>query len=168
MADRSKATLPAVGESFFGLRYHQGKWSKVNIMKTLSQTVDSSAIPAVISPSVVFLGLLAAGVLAVALIGKKLPLLSNLRLDLAILIVLGMAMCTQGGIGRVAALNAWGHPLAIVGYVLGAAILLVAGATFLNIRLPLIADDRQALLLVAGLIGAKVVNSVIHSLMTPR
>ncbi|MFZ6030655.1 MAG: alpha/beta fold hydrolase [Chloroflexota bacterium] len=94
------------------------------------------------------------------------PLLSNARFDLIVLIVLGMAMCTSGGIGRVAALNAWRHPLAIVGYILGAAILLVAGAVFLSVKLPFIANEQQALLLVAGLIGAKVINSVIHSLLT--
>jgi hypothetical protein len=135
-------------------------------MKTLTQTVNPVAIPSPINPGMIVLGLLIVGVLIAAFSGRKIPLLSNIRFDLVVLIVLGMAMCASGGIGRVAALNAWGHPLAIVGYVLGAAILLVAGAVFFNVRLPLIANDQQALLLVAGPIGAKVINSVIHSLLT--
>ncbi len=135
-------------------------------MKTLTQTTNPAVIPTPINPGVIVMGLLIIGVLIAAFSGKKVPLLSNLRFDLIVLIVLGMAMCTSGGIGRVAALNAWGHPLAIVGYVLGAAILLAAGAVFLNVKLPFIANDQQALLLVAGLLGAKVINSVIHSLLT--
>jgi hypothetical protein len=136
-------------------------------MKTLTQTVNPVAIPSPINPGMIVLGLLIVRVLIAAFSGRKIPLLSIVRFDLIVLIVLGMAMCTSGGIGRVAALNAWGHPLAIVGYVLGAAILLVTGAVFLNVKLPFIANEQQALLLVAGLIGAKVINSVIHSLLTP-
>lgn len=135
-------------------------------MQTSTPNFNTAGIPTAINPGMIVMGLLIIGVLVAALSGAKVPLLSNARIDLAILLVLGMGMCTQGGIGRVAALNAWGHPLAILGYILGAAIVLSAGAVFLNTKLPFIADDYQALLLVAGLIGLKVLNSIIHNLLT--
>ncbi len=132
-------------------------------MKTLSQTTTPTAIPQPINLSVIVMGLLIIGVVLLALSGKKVPLLSEPRISLVVLIVLGMAMCTASGINRVAALNAWAHPLAIVGYVLGAAILLLAGAVFFNARPSFIASDQQALLWVVGLIAAKVLNTVIHA-----
>lgn len=127
-------------------------------MKTITQSSP-------LNPTILLLGLMAAGVVLVAVTGKKVPLLSNLRVDLAILLVLGMVMCAQGGIGRVAALNAWSHPLSILGYILGVAILFIAAAVFFSIKLPLIQNDQSGLLIVAGLMVAKVVTSVIHSLL---
>jgi hypothetical protein len=127
-------------------------------MKTITQSSP-------LNPTILLLGLMAAGVVLVAVTGKKVPLLSNSRVDLAILLVLGMAMCAQGGIGRVAALNAWSHPLSILGYILGIAILLTAVAVFIGLKLPFIQSDQAGLLIVAGLMVAKVLNSVIHSLL---
>ena len=63
-------------------------------MRTMSQTYA-------LSPSVLILAALAAVVVFVTLRGSALPLLSNLKVNLAILLVLGMAICAQGGIGRV-------------------------------------------------------------------
>jgi hypothetical protein len=130
-------------------------------MKTRSQ-------PAVISPSILLLAVLAAVVAFLAWQGTSLPLLSNPKISLVILLVLGMTICAQGGIGRVAATGRWTHPLAIVGYVLGAGILLLAAAIFLDIRLSFIASASQALLLIAALMGAKILLSVTHSLIDRR
>jgi hypothetical protein len=106
--------------------------------------------------------LLAAAVTFVGVTGKKVPLLSSVRVDIVLLVVLGMAICMQGGIGRVAAASAWAHPLSIIGYVLGAAILLITLAVFASWKLPLIHSEQQALLAIAILAGAKIVNSVLH------
>jgi len=65
-------------------------------MKTISQ-------PAVITPSIIGLALLAAAVVFIGATGKRVPLLSNVRVDIILLVIIGMTMCTQGGIGRVAA-----------------------------------------------------------------
>jgi hypothetical protein len=96
-------------------------------MKTVTQ-------PSVISPSILILALLAALVIFVGVTGKKVPLLSNLRADSVLLVVLGMAICQQGGIGRIAAAvgilgqAAWWRTLAI-----GASIVsLVAVALFVD------------------------------------
>ena len=127
-------------------------------MKTMSQT-------SAISPSVLILAALAAAVVLITLRGGVLPLLSNLKVNLAILLVLGMAICAQGGIGRVAAAGQWAHPLAILAYILGAAILILAAAVFFNIKLPLITSHQQAFVIIVLLMGAKVVDSVSHSLI---
>jgi hypothetical protein len=129
------------------------------IMKTVTQSSP-------LSPTVLLLVLLAAVVVFVAVTGKKAPLLTSVRADMVILLVLGMAICAQGGIGRVAATNAWGHPLSIVGYVLGVAILFVAAAVIFHFKVPFIQNDQAGLLIVAGLMVAKIANSVVHSLLT--
>jgi len=128
-------------------------------MKTVSQ-------PSMFSFSILILAVLAVGVIWVGLSGRKLPLLSNLKLDILLVVGLGMAICTQGGIGRVAALGIWTHPLAIVGYILGVLILLVTVSAFTGWKLPLIESDRQALLAVSMLAGLKVLNALFHTLIS--
>ncbi len=125
-------------------------------MKTISQ-------PKTINSSILLMGVLAIGVLYVAMSGIRVPLLSNPLVDLSILVVIGMAMCAEGGIGRVAALNQWTHPLSIIGYVLGVLILLVAAAAFIGWKLPLVQNPTEALLAVGILGGVKVAVSAIHS-----
>lgn len=125
--------------------------------------------PSVINPAILLLAALAAGVVFVTLKGLNLPLLSNLKVNLAILIVLGMSICTQGGIGRIAVSGLWSHPLAIVGYLLGVSILVLAFCVFFNINLPFLASQQQAFLVIAVLLGAKVVNAFAHHfLFRPR
>lgn len=120
--------------------------------------------PTVFNANVIAMGLLAGGVLVIALTGAKVPLLSNLRVSLIVFIALGMAMCATG-IGRVAATGQWTHPLSIIGYILGALILVIAVATFFNVNLPLIADGKQAFIAMSILIVVKVLNSALHSLI---
>jgi len=124
-------------------------------MKTISQ-------PAVITPTILFLALLATAVVFIGATGKKVPVLSSVRVDIILLVLLGMAICTQAGIGRIAATGEWTHPLAIVGYVLGGLILLITLAVFVGWKLPWIQNDQQALLAIAILAGLKVVNAVTH------
>ena len=124
-------------------------------MKTLLQ-------PAVITPNILILALLFALVTFIGATGKKIPLLSSIRVDIILLVVIGMTICSQGGIGRVAATGQWAHPLAIVGYILGGLILLVAVSVFFGWKLPYIQSDQQALLAIAILAGLKVVNAFTH------
>ena len=127
-------------------------------MKTITQ-------PAVITPSIIGLALLFAAVVFVGYTGKKIPVLANVRVDIILLVILGMAMCTQGGIGRIAATGQWTHPQAIVGYILGGLILLVTLFTFVGWKLPYIQNDQQALLVIAILASLKVVNAVVHYML---
>ena len=128
-------------------------------MKTLAQ-------PAVMTPSILVLALLAAAVVFIGATEKKVPLLSNVRVDIILLVLIGMAICTQGGIGRVAATGQWSHPLAIIGYVLGGLILLITLAVFVGWRLPFVQSDQQALIAIAILASLKVVNAVTHYLLS--
>lgn len=127
-------------------------------MKTLSQ-------PAVLTPTIIGLVLLATAVVFIGVTGKKVPLLSNIRVDIILLVIIGMAICTQGGIGRIAATGEWSHPLSIIGYILGGLILLITLAVFVGWKLPYIQNDQQALLAIAILASLKVMNAVTHYLL---
>ena len=96
------------------------------------------------------------------------PLLTNIKVDIILLIVIGMTICSQGGIGRVTAAGQWTRPLSILGYVLGGLILLVAAAGLLGWKLPLVETDQKALLAMAVLVTIKFANSFLHYyLFTP-
>ena len=123
------------------------------------------AQPAVITPTITGLALLAAAVVFIGVTGKKVPLLSNVRVDIILLVIIGMTICTQGGIGRIATTGQWTHPLSIIGYILGGLILLITLAVFVGWKLPYIQTDQQALLAIAILASLKVVNAVTHYLL---
>ena len=122
------------------------------------------AVSSPISWNIIALGLLLAAVAYIGVSGKGVPLLSNIRIDIILVIILGMAMCTQG-IGRVAASGEWTHPLSILGYLLGVLILLVAVTTFTGLKLPYIQSEQQALLSVAILTGVKIFTALLHYLL---
>ncbi len=128
-------------------------------MKTIAQ-------PAVITPTIIGLALLAAAIVFIGVTGKKVPLLSNVRVDIILLVVIGMTICTQGGIGRVAATGQCTHPLSIISYILGGLILLITLSVFVGWKLPYIANDQQALFAIAILASLKVVNAVTHYLLS--
>jgi hypothetical protein len=127
--------------------------------------VKTTSIPAPINLNVIVLALLIAAVVFVAATGKKIPVISNTRVAMSVILLLGMTMCTSG-IGRVAAIQQWTHPLAILGYLLGALILFIGLGTVFGWKLPYIQSDAQAILIVAVLIGVKVVNTLVHSFFT--
>ena len=123
------------------------------------------AQPAVITPSVLVLTLLAAAIVFIGATGKKVPVLSNIRMDIILVVILGLTICTQAGIWRIAATGQWSHPQAIIGYILGGTILLVALSVFVGWKLPFIQNDQQALIAIAILVGLKFVNAITHYLL---
>jgi hypothetical protein len=127
--------------------------------------MKTAPISSPFSLNILILALVFAAVVFIGVTGKKVPLLSNIRLDIILLVGIGMAICTQGGIGRVAASGQWSHPLSIIGYVLGGLILLVALSVFVGWNLPFIQSDQQALLAIAILASIKVVNAGVHHLL---
>ena len=129
-------------------------------MKTITQS-------SVITPTIIGLALLFAAITFIGVTGKKVPMLSNIRVDIILLVIIGMTICSQGGIGRIATTNQWSHPLAIFGYILGGLILLITLAVFVGWKLPYIQNDQQALLAIAILAGIKVVNAMAHSFLFP-
>jgi len=121
--------------------------------------------PPVVTPIIIVLVFLAVFVVVFGVSGKKVPVLSNTRVDIILLVVLGMAICQQGGIGRVAVTGEWSHPLAILGYFLGGLIVLISISAFADWKLPLIQNEQQALLVIGGLMAVKITNSVIHYML---
>lgn len=117
--------------------------------------------PAGVSGTTILLGILAAILVFAVLTGRKIPLVSTERSALIVLVILGMAMCAQG-IGQVAAVGAWTHPLSILGYLLGALILVIAAAAFIGKPLPLIPGVHQAIIAVSILGVSKLVFSILH------
>lgn len=108
--------------------------------------------------------LLVAAAVAFAL-GVRLPLITSSRAALIVLLVAGLISCTIGGIGQVSAANAWAHPISIVGYVLGALLLVVGAAYLLGRPLPLISGDRAYLFAFSGILLAKIILTQLHPLL---
>lgn len=111
------------------------------------------------------LGILAGLLVFAVLTGIKIPVITGERAALIAFIVIGMAICTRSGIGRVAATGQWAHPLAIIAYLIGAAILIIGIGMALGVRLPFIANSRQALIAISALAATKVVLGMIHRLL---
>ena len=107
----------------------------------------------------VALSLACAGIVYSTLAGKTLPLISGPRAALIALLVIGMAAC-MGGIGQVGASGRWASPLAIVGYLLGAAILVVFIAAFAGWKLPFAQNETQAVAVVAVLMAVKLMIGI--------
>lgn len=114
--------------------------------------------------SVIALGILAALLIFAVFTGRKVPLLSSDRAALLVLVVIGMAICGQAGIGRVAARGEWAHPLSIIGYVLGAAILVIGIAALFGKQIPPLTSYYQSFTAVVVIAAAKVVLATIHRL----
>ena len=108
--------------------------------------------------------LLVAAAVAFAL-GVRLPLITSYRAAFIVLLVAGLISCTIGGIGQVSAANAWAHPISIVGFVLGALLLVVGAAYLLGRPLPLISGDRAYLFAFTGILLAKIILTQLHPLL---
>lgn len=117
--------------------------------------------------NLVSIGLAIAGalILFAALSGRKLPLVSGDRAILVLLLVIGMAICANSGINRVAVAGTWAHPLAIAGYILGALILLVTAAGFFGFKLPLVPNAHSAIAAVGLLAAGKIIVGILHRLI---
>jgi hypothetical protein len=113
---------------------------------------------------VIVLGFSAALLIFAVLTGRKIPLLSSERAALLALIAIGMVICSQGGIGPVADSGAWLHPFSILGYLLGAAILVIGLAALFGINIPPMTSYYQSFAVAAILAALKVVLSTIHHL----
>ena len=128
--------------------------------------MKTASVPSPLNLNVLLVAVAFAALVFAVVTGKRVPLISNLRIAMAVLLVLGMTMCALGGIGRVAAQGQWSHPLSILGYLLGTLILVIGLATVFGLKLPYIQSDVQAVIIVSILTVAKIANSVIHNLMT--
>jgi hypothetical protein len=115
------------------------------------------------------LGILAALMVVALLANIRLPLLGSDRAAFISLVVVGMAMCAVGGIGRAQSTLGWTDPVTLVGIVIGSlALVLIAAvlagrADFLAPVAALVggtstaesSTDRAATLVLGGLIALK-------------
>ena len=109
---------------------------------------------AVIAPTI-GLAVVAAGLVAARLVGLDLPLVSSDRAAVVALLVVGLALCGTGPLGRLIEAKAWLSPFFLVGIAVGS-LALVAAAVYLLGGAPLgIADDRAALVALAAVVATK-------------
>ncbi len=113
---------------------------------------------------VIVLGILAALLVFAVLTGRKVPLLATDRAALLTLVVIGIIMCTQGGISKVAANHAWLHPFSILGYLLGAAIVLIGIVALFGKNIPPLTSYHQSFIVVTVIAVVKLVLTAIHRL----
>jgi hypothetical protein len=116
------------------------------------------------NPTVILLGILAALLVLAVLTGRKVPVLSSDRAALLGLVVIGMAICSQAGIGKVAASGAWLHPFSILGYLLGAAIIVIGIAALFGKNIPPLTSYHQSFIAVTVIAVVKLVLTTIHHL----
>ena len=102
------------------------------------------------------LGLLAAGLVFLVLTGRNVPIVGSGAGALLALGIIGVVMCSLGGIGPTQSALGWTHPLTIIGSILGLLALLVVALPLLGVQLPLIADTRSAVLALAIIMLVKV------------
>jgi hypothetical protein len=102
------------------------------------------------------LGLLAAGLVFMLLAGRDVPIVGNGAGALLALGLIGIALCSLGGIGTVQGTLGWTHPLTILGSILGVAALLVVVLPLLGVHLPMMPDTRSAVLALAVIMLIKV------------
>lgn len=131
----------------------------------MSQIVTQSEPARRDAGGVMVVPLIVAAALWVAafLLSWPVPFITQQPWSLIGLLLIGMAICSRGGIGRVAAYGDWTHPLSIAGYILGGLILIVAGAQFLGRPVMPAAGMRGTMGIIAALMVAKVVVTLLHS-----
>ncbi len=85
------------------------------------------------------------------------------RIVFIALFILGFALCIRGGVGKVASSNDWLNPLAFVGYLLGALALMLFFVVITGHKFPFISGDKQAAILMGGIIVLKIIVGIIYS-----
>jgi hypothetical protein len=75
-----------------------------------------------------------------------------------------MFICSNAGIGRVAASGAWWHPFSIIGYLLGAVIIVIGIAALFGKNVPPLTSYHQSFIAVAVIAAIKLVLTTIHRL----
>lgn len=99
----------------------------------------------------------AAYVVWASLTGRPVPFVSSPQAAVWAVVGLGLVACTLGGVGAglANAGGSWANPFVIIGAILGSALLVLAAAQVFGFTLPLIADERAALMAIATVMAAK-------------
>jgi hypothetical protein len=105
------------------------------------------------------LGGLSAALAAAVGFGVQVPVVGNGRAAYAVLLVLGMAMCSRG---IKPDLYSWTNPFTIIGMVVGAAALVLSVIYLVGLKVPLITSDRIAILALAVIMALKIVVALVR------
>jgi hypothetical protein len=97
-----------------------------------------------------FVGIAIAGLLVAALTNTPVPLLGSERAIFVAVVLLGITMCSLGGVGRAPVKYGWTHPVTLFGIAVGTVMLLLAVAVVLGQL-----TDQVGLRLFAGLLAMK-------------
>jgi hypothetical protein len=117
---------------------------------------------------VIGLGILAAVIIFLALTGRPIPLISGDRAAFLVLVVIGLAMCTVGGIGPAVSNYGWAHPLTIAGSVFGVLILLLSAKVLAGVSMPVIVTDRDAIVALTVLCIIKIIINLVYPILFTR
>lgn len=115
-------------------------------------------------PLYIIAGLIGAIALISGLTGKKLLFVTDTRSAVIVLAAAGFLMCSFGALG-VFITKAPLHPLTIAGYVLGTLALLAGIAQLFSIKVPVLSDPKNALIVIAAIIIIKVVIARLNFLL---
>ena len=127
-------------------------------MNTASATSGVNAFVAV-------LGILAILLVFAVFTGRKIPFLASEQATLLALVVIGLFICSQAGIGQVAARGAWWHPISVFGYVLGVIIIAIGIAALFGRHIPPLTGYHQSFIAVTVIAVIKVLLTTIHRLL---
>lgn len=128
-------------------------------MKTNTASATSG-----INAFVVVLGILAILLVFAVLTGRKIPFLASDQAALLALVVIGLFICSQAGIGQVAARDAWWHPISVIGYVLGAIIIAIGIVALFGCHIPPLTSYHQSFIAVTVIAAIKILLTAIHRL----
>ena len=108
-------------------------------INTGASTMTTNAATSSINGIITFvLGLLAAGLVFLVLTGRDVPIVGNEAGTLLALGLIGIAMCSLGGIGPTQSALGWAHPLTIAGSILG----VLALAVIMLVKVGLMGVER--------------------------
>lgn len=118
------------------------------------------------SLSTILLSLLTVGITLANVVNLNLPILNNARASALVIGVIGLILCTIGGIGRAVQSFGWTHPATLLGIVLGIAAGLLMLTVIFDIHVPMLANHRTTVFLLAGIIVVKFAIHWIGSLLS--
>jgi hypothetical protein len=115
------------------------------------------------------LGIAIAALVVAVLTNTPLPLLGSDRGVFIAMVILGMTMCSLGGVGRAPKMHGWTHPITLFGIAVGTLMLVLTAAVLIGqtafldpfaftvgVGLPIeAARDRAAIIVLAGVMSIK-------------